>query len=414
MKYQPPYGVSDPNGPYINGNPAAGIEGSIPPAAAFEYPMREIIAMITGGDFVPSDGDLTQLLKAIRRQFVNYAVDTGTVNALVVTLSPPLESYHAGFPLRILVAVTNTGASAVSVNGLGPRAIKRGDGSDLHPGDLTAGMIAGVVDTGTVFQLQNPLLGVASTSNTFNVKIPYVVDSSATVNSITAVFVPPITTTTEGDFISVRVAHTNTGPTQITVNGLAPLPICRDDGQPVQPGDLLALEQLLLENHSTYWQVPGLCRSQVLLPPAPKLRGFIADAYGYPVQGFGNAVSGAQSIQYYGVRSNSMLTSTFDGVTLTVGAGEDGIWSIYGSLHTQYLSTEQGMSTISVYVNGGGYIQNSDGLYPPATAIVMGVTGTLQLKVGDQVQIRYYQQGVPSVLSSPDPTTRMTAYLVSK
>jgi hypothetical protein len=414
MKYQPPYGISDPNGPYINGNPAAGIEGSIPPAAAFEYPMREIVAMIQAGDFVPSDGDLTQLLKAIRRQYVNYAVDTGVVNALVVTLAPPLENYHAGFPLRILVAVTNTGASAVNVNGLGPRAIKRGDGSDLHAGDLTAGMIAGLVDTGTVFQLQNPLLGVASTSNNFFVKIPYVVDSSPTANAIIAPFVPPITTTTEGDFISVRVAHANTGPTTIAVNALAALPICRDDGQPLQAGDLLANEQILLENHSSYWQVPCMVRSQLLLPPAPKLRGFIADAYGYPVQTFGNAVAGAQAIQYYGVRSNSMQTSTFDGQTLTVGAGENGIWSIYGSLHTQYLSTEQGMSTLSVYVNGGGLSSNSDGLYPPATAIVMGVTGTVLLNVGDQVQIRYYQQGVPQVQSSPDPTTRMTAYLVSK
>ncbi|MHC2399095.1 hypothetical protein ACVMGC_003639 [Bradyrhizobium barranii subsp. barranii] len=30
MKYNQPYGVSDPKAPYINGNPATGQQGSIP------------------------------------------------------------------------------------------------------------------------------------------------------------------------------------------------------------------------------------------------------------------------------------------------------------------------------------------------------------------------------------------------
>ena len=77
MKYQPPYGITDPNAGYINGNPAAGIEGSIPPAAAFEFPMREIVSAIQYSNFTPSDGDLQQLLKAIRSQFLNFVVDQG-------------------------------------------------------------------------------------------------------------------------------------------------------------------------------------------------------------------------------------------------------------------------------------------------------------------------------------------------
>ena len=47
MQYNPPYGVSDPNAPYINGNPSTGTMGSIPPAASIEYPQREIVNFIS-------------------------------------------------------------------------------------------------------------------------------------------------------------------------------------------------------------------------------------------------------------------------------------------------------------------------------------------------------------------------------
>ena len=41
MKYQPPLGGDDGD-PYIDANPAAGIEGSAVPAAALEHPMRRV------------------------------------------------------------------------------------------------------------------------------------------------------------------------------------------------------------------------------------------------------------------------------------------------------------------------------------------------------------------------------------
>src|SRR5215471_4579461 len=176
MRYQQPYGTPADSS-YINGNPAAGIQGSIPPAAAFEQPMREIVACIQNSDYLPTDDDLQQLLKSMRRQWLNFAIDTGAVNALVVALTPPLDVYHAGFPLRVLVNVTNTGPSTINVNGLGIRNILRGDGSALHAGDLAAGMIANLVDTGAAMQLQNPLLASGATSNTYNVDIPYCADT---------------------------------------------------------------------------------------------------------------------------------------------------------------------------------------------------------------------------------------------
>jgi hypothetical protein len=77
MLYNAPYGAAGNNDPYVNGNPTTGTMGSIPPAASIEFPQREIVAVIQYAadngliDFnnvpcgSPSNGDLTQLLKAI-------------------------------------------------------------------------------------------------------------------------------------------------------------------------------------------------------------------------------------------------------------------------------------------------------------------------------------------------------------
>ena len=94
MKYQQPYGVTDPNASYINGDPTVGRAGSIPPAAAFEYPMRELLNVITNSNVVPDNGDLAQLAKAIRSQALNYLEDSGTVNNIVVSPILPLGWQH--------------------------------------------------------------------------------------------------------------------------------------------------------------------------------------------------------------------------------------------------------------------------------------------------------------------------------
>lgn len=68
---------SNPNAPYVDGNPAAGIQGSIVPAASIEFDQREVVEVITRAnvrgysDFsgtacaIPNNADLTQLRKAI-------------------------------------------------------------------------------------------------------------------------------------------------------------------------------------------------------------------------------------------------------------------------------------------------------------------------------------------------------------
>lgn len=65
MQYNKPFDQANPAAGYVNGNPATNTAGSIPCAEGLEYPQREIVNAIAAAGLVPSNGDLTQLSKAI-------------------------------------------------------------------------------------------------------------------------------------------------------------------------------------------------------------------------------------------------------------------------------------------------------------------------------------------------------------
>ncbi|MBX5094884.1 hypothetical protein HJB54_05155 [Rhizobium lentis] len=83
MQYNAPYGSADPNAGYVDRNMAAATKGSIPPAAAIEYPQREIMAVITAAGITGSNGDLTQLLQAIQ-QLIDAATGSGDTSNYVL------------------------------------------------------------------------------------------------------------------------------------------------------------------------------------------------------------------------------------------------------------------------------------------------------------------------------------------
>lgn len=82
-----------------------------------------------------------------------YGVDTGAVNALVVSLAPTLTAYTAGLTLRVKAANSNTGATTINVNGLGTKAVVRRDGTILKDSDIVSGGVSELIYDGTNFQL---------------------------------------------------------------------------------------------------------------------------------------------------------------------------------------------------------------------------------------------------------------------
>jgi hypothetical protein len=272
MKYEKPFGIADPDAPYINGDPSIGRAGSIPPAAAFENPQREIVGFISRSGIVPDAGDLLQLTKAARSQLVNYGVDTGTANALVVALNPVIDRYFPGLMLRVKVKNNVTGPSTINA-GPGIIPIKRGNGAATASGDVSANQIVDLVCDGTVFQIVNflGLSGPDSTVNNFTIHIPYAADTGPA-NAIAASFTPPITALAAGDLILVKINHTNTGNVTAVINAMASISVRRVNLAQLAPGDLATGEMALMAFDGTYLQVINQSALYVV-PVVPEPRG---------------------------------------------------------------------------------------------------------------------------------------------
>ena len=82
-----------------------------------------------------------------------YAVDTGAVNAYVMTVSPAPTTYIAGEVFNFKAVNANTGVSTLNVNGLGVKTLKKDVSVDLVTGDILAGQIVMCMYDGTNFQI---------------------------------------------------------------------------------------------------------------------------------------------------------------------------------------------------------------------------------------------------------------------
>lgn len=109
---------------------------------------------------------------AAQLQAGNYGADTGTANALAVTLSPAPASYAAlvGAPIRLFkTAAANTGAVTLNVNGLGAQSVVWPNGTALVAGDLPASCGLEIMAAGSYFVLlsvpQRPVLPADTTQS---------------------------------------------------------------------------------------------------------------------------------------------------------------------------------------------------------------------------------------------------------
>lgn len=276
MKYWQPFGISDPNAPYINGDPTIGRAGSIPPAGAFEQPQRELVNLIKYAGLNPSDTTVEQLFQAVRSQRINYAAaDTTTnENQITVVFNPPLGAVVTnGIPLRIKAAKTNTGPCQVTVDGV-TAPLRRADTAELIANDLRASTIFECIWNDTFWMMTNYRgLGGGTgegTTNTYITKIPYAVDTSAAANAIITAFAPAITTLVPGDAVEVKLKNTVTGATTISVNALAPIAVVRGDGTALKPNDALANQiMLLMYTDANNFQFTGIVPSAFSGFPMP-------------------------------------------------------------------------------------------------------------------------------------------------
>lgn len=112
-----------------------------------------------GSPVVTEDNtDDAVILKAvqylIQRGQVSYADDTGTADALVVTMAPAPPEYKKGIVVwfKKSAAANATTTPTINVNGLGATTIVKRDGSAVVAADFAASGFYGLIHDGTTFR----------------------------------------------------------------------------------------------------------------------------------------------------------------------------------------------------------------------------------------------------------------------
>jgi hypothetical protein len=108
---------------------------------------------------LPTAADLASFSQAVdlQAQAGNYATDTGTANAYVASVTPPLAAHSVGTPIVWKASNNNTGPSTFS-DGFGVGNLLTTNLQTLLPGNIRTGGIYESVWDGTQFQLLNPTL----------------------------------------------------------------------------------------------------------------------------------------------------------------------------------------------------------------------------------------------------------------
>ena len=102
------------------------------------------------GYSVPDDGNLSNAVTAFNNSVKtaielftgDYSVDTGTANAYVIALSPPVTAYPNGLKVKFKIAHTNTAASTLNA-GAGPVPLVNDLGNPVVANDLPVGFLVG-------------------------------------------------------------------------------------------------------------------------------------------------------------------------------------------------------------------------------------------------------------------------------
>lgn len=139
MRYYPPYGNSDANASYVNGDPSNGVEGSIPDCGGFEATQREIVAAIKAANLTPSGSDNTQLAQGLRSGLLDYYVDQGSANQVVINPSVVFVGLFDGYKFRVKLAASLTGPATLQVNANTAVPIVKSGGAALTGGEAAAG-----------------------------------------------------------------------------------------------------------------------------------------------------------------------------------------------------------------------------------------------------------------------------------
>jgi hypothetical protein len=182
----------------------------------------------------------------------DFAISTGSADALVATFSPAYGTLFDGLAIRVRANATNlTTAPTLAPDGHTARIIYKAGQQALAAGDIpitSDGIYVFHDDTTDWWELANPATG-SSGSGSFAI-------ASGTADTIEATFSPAHSGLSDGLTLTVRFGATNlTSAPTFNPDGLGTKIIYKKDKQPLNVADIRALQDgiLVFHDESTDW-----------------------------------------------------------------------------------------------------------------------------------------------------------------
>ncbi len=289
----------------------------------------------------PTKKTIDDIEREIQRQRLNFGKTTGSANAYVLTLNPAVTQLNDGDIFRIRFNVTNTSNfPTLDVNGLGPKTMRRFDGTSLFNGALKATNNSEYLFTYN--QASDTFDQIEKTTLTDIDLIKNVVDSAEDAGSANNIQLNTSAVSTGIDFDTVKnsiirfVANaTNTGATTVTVNFGASNPLVKQNGLPLEAGDIVAGDTVQIQKKADSGD-------------------WVLMSAGVPSQSAKKITNDELTdTATFSTSSGSFVTVT--GMTKTFTASEAGDWMVFFSS--------------SVEITGGGFVQAEFALFKNATIL---------------------------------------------
>ena len=199
-------------------------------------------------------------ISQVQTDALDFALDTSmTANTLVAALNPAISTLTQGMTVVITVANNSTGPSTLNLNGTGAKNITY-KGNALVGGELVAGQNAAFSYNGATWNL----MSVAANQSTFYTGGT----TTGSANSQVLSSVTPSGFTLQfGDVVTFTAGFTNTGATQINVDGTGLITIKAKNGSgglvDLTAGQLTATDSYQIIYDGVYWELYSLS-----FPPA--------------------------------------------------------------------------------------------------------------------------------------------------
>jgi hypothetical protein len=150
----------------------------VPPNVAYKF------VFAPPNDTDPPTNPIWTVDEVVDSQLVTLwgGVDTGAANAYVLDFTANFTSYTDGIVIYWLPSNSNTDASTINVNGLGPVSLVNQDGSALAAGQVQANQIAQILYRGTGFVLLSSLTVISTGTFPITLTTGYASPLPATLN----------------------------------------------------------------------------------------------------------------------------------------------------------------------------------------------------------------------------------------